>query len=302
MAQSGLFERARLTSAFGGNADTNPPPTPKRRKVGGQLRAALEVYCYTRARDAIAGTSKAASTRPPGLRSPRKPTLSVVAAWPFGGPSRPKDLTARGRSSDALRLIKTAMLLQLFLSSYFFETLGISYFALGAHDGASAAFLRGIEINPFYMPCHYELAVAYGVRGRTEEALAQSAIVKADCPCVSTSSSIRHWLQFIVAAKMLRVCINPRRPLLAHSGFLSRAACPLLEVRGLPFCRRRLSPPLPGGNIGGPNWDIVVDQSRFDLKKVVAETAGRTLYLYGFVLQTLITRGVDFDPGDNFVA
>ena len=45
--------------------------------------------------------------------------------------------------------------------------------------------MRGIEINPSYMPCHYELAVAYGVRGRTEEARAEAAIVQADCPSVS---------------------------------------------------------------------------------------------------------------------
>jgi hypothetical protein len=35
------------------------------------------------------------------------------------------------------------------------------------------------------MPCHYELAIAYGVCGRTEEAQAEAAIVKADCPSVS---------------------------------------------------------------------------------------------------------------------
>jgi tetratricopeptide (TPR) repeat protein len=82
-------------------------------------------------------------------------------------------------------LIETAMLLQPFPSSYFFETLGLSHFALGAYDRAIAAFLRGIEVNKAYMPCHYELAVAYGVRGRTEEAAAEAAFVKADCPSVS---------------------------------------------------------------------------------------------------------------------
>jgi tetratricopeptide (TPR) repeat protein len=94
-------------------------------------------------------------------------------------------LAAAGRGDDALNLIETAMLLQPFPSSYFLETLGLSYFALGAYDHAIAAFLRGIEINPSYMPCHYELAIAYGVDGRTEEALAEAAVVKADCPSVS---------------------------------------------------------------------------------------------------------------------
>ncbi|HEU0016994.1 MAG TPA: tetratricopeptide repeat protein [Methyloceanibacter sp.] len=94
-------------------------------------------------------------------------------------------LAAVGRGADALRSIETAMLLQPHPSSYYFETLGLSHCALGDYDRAIAAFLRGIEINPSYMPCHYELAVAYGVRGRVEEAGAEAAIVKADCPSVS---------------------------------------------------------------------------------------------------------------------
>jgi tetratricopeptide (TPR) repeat protein len=94
-------------------------------------------------------------------------------------------LAATGRGADALRLIKTAMLLQPYPSSYYFETLGLSHFALGDYDRAIAAFSRGIDINPSYMPCHYELAVAYGVRGRSAEARAEAAIVKADCPRVS---------------------------------------------------------------------------------------------------------------------
>ena len=94
-------------------------------------------------------------------------------------------LAAIGRGADALRNIKTAMLLQPYSSSYYFETLGLSHFALGNYDRAIAAFLRGIEINSSYMPCHYELAVAYGVCGRPEEAKAEAAIAKADCPSVS---------------------------------------------------------------------------------------------------------------------
>ena len=94
-------------------------------------------------------------------------------------------LAAVGRGTDALRNIRAAMLLQPHPSSYYFETLGLSYFALGDYDRAITAYLRGIEINPSYMPCHYELAVAYGVRGRTEEARAEAAIVQADCPSVS---------------------------------------------------------------------------------------------------------------------
>ena len=96
-------------------------------------------------------------------------------------------LAAVGRGADALRNIKTAMLLQPHPSSYYFETLGLSHFALGDYDRAIAAFLRGIDINPSYMPCHYELAIAYGVCGRTEEAQAEAAIVKADWPSVSAN-------------------------------------------------------------------------------------------------------------------
>jgi len=36
------------------------------------------------------------------------------------------------------------------------------------------------------MPCNYESAIAYGVCGRTEEAQAEAAIVKAHWPSVST--------------------------------------------------------------------------------------------------------------------
>jgi hypothetical protein len=35
------------------------------------------------------------------------------------------------------------------------------------------------------MPCHYELAITYGVRRQSEEAQAEAAIVKADCQNVS---------------------------------------------------------------------------------------------------------------------
>jgi tetratricopeptide (TPR) repeat protein len=95
-------------------------------------------------------------------------------------------LASVGRGAEALRNIETAMVLQPHPSSYYFETLGLSRFALGDYERAIEAFLRGIEINPSYMPCHYELAIAYGVQGRVEEARTEAAIVKGDCPSVST--------------------------------------------------------------------------------------------------------------------
>src|SRR5262245_7387513 len=94
-------------------------------------------------------------------------------------------LAATGHGAEALRIIKTAMLLQPHSSSYYYETLGLSHFALGDYDSAIAAFLRGIEINPSYMPCHYQLAITYGVRRQSEEAQAEAAIAKADYPSVS---------------------------------------------------------------------------------------------------------------------
>jgi adenylate cyclase len=106
-------------------------------------------------------------------------------------------LASAGRGADALRNIKTAMLLQPHPSSYYFETLGLSHFALGDYDRAIAAFLRGIEINPSYMPCHYELAVTHGACGRSEEAQAEAEIVKADWPSVSAG--------FILAAPMAAI-------------------------------------------------------------------------------------------------
>ena len=120
-------------------------------------------------------------------------------------------LAASGFGAEALRNIKIAMLLQPHPSSYYFETLGLSHFARGDYDRAIAAFLRGIEINPSYMPCHYELAVAYGVQGRTEEAQAEAAIVKADCSSVSAEFIIDPSLAAtILAANKLPAC--PKRP------------------------------------------------------------------------------------------
>jgi tetratricopeptide (TPR) repeat protein len=94
-------------------------------------------------------------------------------------------LATTGHGTEALRTITTAMLLQPHSSSYYYETLGLSHFALGDYDSAIATFLRGIEINPSYMPCHYELAVTYGVREQGDEAQAEAAIAKADCQNVS---------------------------------------------------------------------------------------------------------------------
>ncbi len=94
-------------------------------------------------------------------------------------------LAATGQGNEALRNIETAMLLQPHPSSFYFDVLGLSHFALADYERAIAAFLRGIEINPAFMPCHYELAVTYGVCGRVDEARAEAAIVKADWPNVS---------------------------------------------------------------------------------------------------------------------
>ena len=94
-------------------------------------------------------------------------------------------LAATGHGTESLRTIKTAMLLQPHSSSYYYETLGLSHFALGDYDSAVAAFSRGIEINSSYMPCHYELAITHGVRRQSEEAQSEAAIVKADYQNVS---------------------------------------------------------------------------------------------------------------------
>jgi TolB-like protein/Tfp pilus assembly protein PilF len=93
-------------------------------------------------------------------------------------------LAATGHGKEALRNIETAMLLQPHPSSFYCDVLGLSHFALADYERAIAAFLRGIEINPSFMPCHYELAVTYGVCGRIDEARAEAAIVKADWPDV----------------------------------------------------------------------------------------------------------------------
>lgn len=56
-------------------------------------------------------------------------------------------LASTGHSAEALRHIETAMLLHPHPSSFYFEALGLCYFALADYDRAIAAFLRGIEIN-----------------------------------------------------------------------------------------------------------------------------------------------------------
>ncbi len=94
-------------------------------------------------------------------------------------------LAATGQGKEALRNIETAMLLQPHPSSFYCDVLGLSHFALADYDRAIAAFQRGIEINPSFMPCHYDLAASYGVCGRLDEARAEAAIVKADWPNVS---------------------------------------------------------------------------------------------------------------------
>ena len=94
-------------------------------------------------------------------------------------------LASTGHGREALRNIEMAMLLQPHPSSFHFFALGMCHFALADYDRAIAAFLRGIEINPSFMPNHYELAVTYGVCGRADAAQAEAAIVKADWPNVS---------------------------------------------------------------------------------------------------------------------
>ncbi len=94
-------------------------------------------------------------------------------------------LASTGHGEEALRNIETAMLLQPHPSSCYFDILGCSHFALGDYDRAIAAFLRGIEINPSFITCRYQLAVTYGVCGRADEAKAEAAIVKADWTNVS---------------------------------------------------------------------------------------------------------------------
>jgi TolB-like protein/Flp pilus assembly protein TadD len=94
-------------------------------------------------------------------------------------------LASTGHGEEALRNIETAMLLQPHPSSCYFDVLGCCHFALGDYDRAIAAFRRGIEINPSFIPCHYQLAATYGVCGRADEARAEASIVKADWPNVS---------------------------------------------------------------------------------------------------------------------
>jgi TolB-like protein len=104
-------------------------------------------------------------------------------------------LASIGHGDEALCNIETAMLLQPHPSSFYFYALGVSRFALADYERAIAAFERGIEINPSFMPNHYELAVTYGVCGRADAALAEAAIVKADSPNISKEIFLAPQLQ-----------------------------------------------------------------------------------------------------------
>lgn len=94
-------------------------------------------------------------------------------------------LASTGHGQEALRNMETAMLLQPHPSSCYFDVLGCCQFAVGDYDRAIAAFQRGIEINPSFVLCHYQLAVTYGVCGRIDEARAEAAIVKTNGQNVS---------------------------------------------------------------------------------------------------------------------
>ncbi|MGE0022891.1 MAG: tetratricopeptide repeat protein [Hyphomicrobium sp.] len=94
-------------------------------------------------------------------------------------------LAATGHGEESLHNIETAMLLQPHPSACYFDVLGCCHFALGDFDRAIAAFRRGVEINPDFITCHYQLAVTHAIRGEQEAARAEAAIVKADWPHVS---------------------------------------------------------------------------------------------------------------------
>ena len=78
--------------------------------------------------------------------------------------------------------IQIAMLLQPYPLSMYFDALGLCHFALVNYKCAIDAFSRGVDVNRSFMPCHYAMAITYGVCGRVEEARAEAAIVKADWP------------------------------------------------------------------------------------------------------------------------
>lgn len=94
-------------------------------------------------------------------------------------------LASTGHGGEALTSIETAMLLQPHPSSFYFYALGLSHFALHDYARAAAALMRGIEINPSFMPNHYELAIVHAVSGDGEAARAEAALVRADWPHVS---------------------------------------------------------------------------------------------------------------------
>jgi TolB-like protein len=94
-------------------------------------------------------------------------------------------LASTGHAGEAMRTIETAMLLQPHPSSFYFYALGVCRFAIADYERAIAAFLKGIEINPSFMPNHYVLSIVYGVSGLEEAAQSEAALVKEDWPNAS---------------------------------------------------------------------------------------------------------------------
>ena len=113
-------------------------------------------------------------------------------------------LASTGHGEEALHNIETAMLLQPHPSSCYFDVLGCSHFALGNYDRAIAAFSRGIELNPSFVLCHYQLAVTYGVCGRpTRQRPRQQSSRRTGQMCPSITSSTHAWRQSGVTARRL---------------------------------------------------------------------------------------------------
>jgi tetratricopeptide (TPR) repeat protein len=79
-------------------------------------------------------------------------------------------LAAMGRGEEALYYIEKGIRLNPHPSAVYMLVLGLSHFVLENYEEALAAFKRGTELTPVFIPTQYWLCLSYSLLGRDQEA------------------------------------------------------------------------------------------------------------------------------------
>jgi adenylate cyclase len=86
-------------------------------------------------------------------------------------------LSCLGRPKEGIPLLKKAIRLNPFPSSWYFYLLGRAYFMTGQYEEAIATYENATRGDPDYLLAHVGLAATYGLSGRKEEAHSAAAEV-----------------------------------------------------------------------------------------------------------------------------